>query len=266
MANEVYSTRHGADVSALDEPEIRRIGLSDLTHALVKGWEDFSAKPSHAVFLVLIYPVVGLILLRVTAGEEVFPLLFPLMSGFALVGPFAAVGIYEISRRREAGLDAHWSKAVDVVEHRSFGSILTLGLALVGVFITWLVVAWVIYDSTMGSARFVSSGQFLEDLFTTREGWTMIVLGNLAGLGFAMFAFAISVVSFPYILDRHATAGQAIRTSVRAVAANPGTMALWGLMIAVALVLGTLPFFIGLAVVLPVLAHASWHVYRRVVA
>lgn len=267
MANDVYSAQSLSDEvqAAVDNPVIRRIGTADILDALRRGWEDFKEHPTFAIFLVIIYPVVGLMLMRVTAGEEIFPILFPLMSGFALLGPFAAVGIYEISRRREAGLDATWGRAFGVVEHRSFGSVLTLGLGLMALFLAWLIVAWTIYDATLGSATFRSSEQFLKDVVSTPQGWALIAIGNGVGLIFAIVAFTISVVAFPYILDRHASAAQAVSVSIRAVATNPLTMMLWGLIIAVTLALGTIPFFIGLAIALPVLAHASWHLYRKVV-
>jgi uncharacterized membrane protein len=246
-------------------PQIRKIETADIRVALSKGYDDFMAKPSHVVFLALIYPVAGLFIAEFTIGYEFFPLLFPLMAGFALLGPFAAIGLYEISRRRENGLGTSWKYALDVRHSPSFGSILVLGALLMAIFMLWLGAAWWLYQWTFDGRPLVSIPTFLQEVLTTPHGWALILLGNGLGFLFAVVAFSISVVSFPLLLEQDVGVATAIATSVRAVRTNPKALATWGLVIAVALVLGSLPAFIGLAVVMPVLAHASWHMYRRVV-
>jgi uncharacterized membrane protein len=246
-------------------PEVRRIGPADLRDALQAGLDDFRAMPTHVVFLGLIYPVVGLILARLVFGYDVLPLLFPLAAGFALVGPFAAIGLYELSRRREAGLDTAWKHAFDVLHAPSFGSIAALGLLLVLIFLVWIAAADAIYVATFGYAPAASIPGFLERVFTTPEGWRLIVIGNGVGFLFAVLVLMISVVSFPLLLDRKVSPAVAILTSVRAVLRNPFTMALWGLIVAAGLVVGSIPAFLGLAVIVPILGHATWHLYRRVV-
>jgi uncharacterized membrane protein len=249
----------------LDHPAVRQIGTADLRDALAKGIDDFKAKPSHIVFLCIIYPLVALFASRLTFGYQVLPLLFPLVAGFALVGPLAAIGLYELSRRREAGLEISWRHALGVVRSHSIGAIVTLGLVLVAIFLAWLVVAWGIYAMTLGGAPPTSVGHFAAQLFTTGAGWTLIVLGNGAGLLFAILVLTISVVSFPMLIDRDVSAMTAVQTSIRVVQANPRTMAAWGLIVAGSLAVGCIPFFVGLAIVMPVLGHATWHLYRKVV-
>ena len=246
-------------------PAVRRIGLDDLWNALARGVADFEANRTDVIFLCVIYPVIGLVLGRLASGHGLLPLLFPLASGFALVGPFAAVGLNEISRRREASSDVRWVHAFGVLRAPSIGSIMLLGLMLIALFLLWLVVAQIIYVVTLGPMPPVSVSSFASDVFTTSAGWTMIVVGIGVGFLFALLALAVSVVSFPLLLDRNVGIGSAISTSMRAVATNPGVMALWGLIVACGLVLGSLPFFVGLVVVLPVLGHATWHLYRSVV-
>jgi uncharacterized membrane protein len=246
-------------------PAVRCIGLGDLWDALARGVADFEANRTDVVFLCVIYPVIGLVLGRVASGYGLLPLLFPLASGFALVGPFAAVGLNEISRRREAGGDVRWVDAFGVLRSPSIGPIMLLGLMLIALFLIWLVVAQVIYLVTLGPAPPASVSSFLSDVFTTGAGWTLIILGIGVGFLFALLVLAVSVVSFPLLLDRNVGIGTAVSTSMRAVAANPGVMALWGLIVAVGLVLGSLPLFVGLVVILPVLGHATWHLYRKVV-
>jgi uncharacterized membrane protein len=247
------------------QPTVRRIGLADLKDALARGIDDFMAMPSHAVFLCLIYPIVGVLLGWLTFGYGLMSLLYPLIAGFALLGPFAAIGLYELSRQRERGLAADLTHAFDVFHSPSFGAIAALGLLLMTIFIMWLAVAQAIYVADFGHAPVASIGEFARRVFTTPEGWALIIVGNGIGFLFALVVLTISVVSFPLLLDRDASTVEAVLTSCRAVRANPMIMAIWGLIVAGTLVLGALPFLVGLAVVMPVLGHSTWHLYRKVV-
>lgn len=247
-------------------PTIRKIAFVDLRDALMRGIADFIDAPTHMLFLSLIYPLVGLFLGRLFIGADIVPLLFPLAAGFALIGPFAAVGLYELSRRRELGLPASSIHILDVARSPSRDAILALGGLLTVLFLVWLAVAQALYQSLFGYGAPDSVADFIDDIISTPEGHILIVAGNAIGLVFAVVAMAVSVVSFPLLLDRDVGFVVALHTSVRAVLANPVVMAAWGLVVVVALALGSLPFFIGLAIVMPVLAHATWHLYRRLVA
>jgi len=246
-------------------PVVRKIHLSDLGGAIRAGFDDFSVMPSHVVFLCLIYPIVGVGLARLALGLDVLPLLFPIVAGFALIGPVAALGLYEISRRREQGLPVSWRDAFNVFRSRSLGSIVALSVVLLVVFLVWLATANAIYVASFGYAPAASMPDFLARVFSTPQGWGLILLGNGVGFVFAVVVLAISAISFPLLLDRDVGAITAVLTSVRAVWKNPVPMAAWGLIVAVSLAIGAIPFFLGLAVVVPVLGHATWHLYRRVV-
>ena len=246
-------------------PIVRTIGLRDIKNALAEGIADFSAMPSHAVFLCLIYPIVGVLLARLTLGYEVLPLLFPLAAGFTLLGPFAAIGLYELSRRREQGLDASWQDAFDVLRSPSRGAIAALGLLLLTIFVIWIAVAQAIYVAYFGYEPAASIPHFLDQVFTTPAGRMLMIVGNLVGFLFALGVLTISVISFPLLLDRDVGAVEAVLTSVRVVAKNPLMMAIWGLIVAALLLIGSLPLLFGLAVVVPVLGHSTWHLYRKVV-
>jgi uncharacterized membrane protein len=244
---------------------VRRIGLADLGQALSDGLADFAANRTDVIFLCVIYPLVGLVLGRLASGYDVVPLLFPLASGFALVGPFAAIGLNEMSRRRELGMEVSWMDAFGVLRSPSIGPIIGLGLFLIVIFLLWLVTAVVIYVLTLGPMPPVSIAAFIHDVFTTARGWTLIVVGIGVGFLFAIVTLSISVISFPLLLDRDVNMGTAIGTSVQAVVSNPMPMAVWGLIVAAGLVIGSVPALLGLVIVMPVLGHATWHLYRRVV-
>ncbi len=246
-------------------PQVRTLNFADLKDALARGLDDFRAMPSHAVFLCLIYPVVGFLVARWVLGTNVLPLLFPLAAGFALIGPLAAVGLYEMSRRREQGLDVSWKHALDVFRSPSLGAIAVLGLLLVAIFLTWIAVAQAIYVAHFGYAPAASTPDFIHQVLTTPAGWSLIIIGNGIGFLFAALVLTLSAVSFPLLLDRDAGAAVAVLTSVRVVLANPLVMAGWGVIVAALLVLGSIPAFFGLAVVMPVLGHATWHLYRKAV-
>ena len=246
-------------------PAVYRIKVTDLRDAVVRGLDDFGAYRTDVIFLCLIYPLVGISLALLTFGYETLPLLFPLASGFALVGPVAAVGLYEMSRRREQGIPITWADAFGAISSPAFGAILVLGLVLLAIFLLWLLAANVIYELTLGPEPPVSIAAFVRDVFTTRAGWAMIAVGVGVGLLFALLVLAISVVSFPLLLDRDVGLRTALLTSISAVTANPGPMAVWGLIVAAGLLIGSIPAFLGLIIVMPVLGHATWHLYRKVV-
>jgi len=257
-----HSVRGSRDIAL---PTVRRIRTSDLKAVLMRGLADFEAYRSDVIFICLIYPLVGILLAWLSFGYHFLPLLFPLASGFALLAPVAAVGLYEMSRRREQGHRIGWIDAFGVVRSPGFGAILVLGLVLLAIFVLWMLAAVVIYQLTLGPEPPLSITAFVRDVFTTPAGWTMIVVGVGLGFLFALLVLAISVVSFPLLLDRDVGLYGAVSTSIRAVAANPGPMAVWGLIVAGGLVIGMIPAFLGLIIVMPVLGHATWHLYRKVV-
>jgi uncharacterized membrane protein len=247
------------------QPAVRKIQFSDLIDVLMKGLDDFNAKPSHILLLVVIYPLLALIAARIAGGYDMLPLVFPLLSGFALIGPVAALGLYELSRRRELGLDIGWEHAWSVIYAPSFKAIVGLSMILGAIYFAWLFSALVIHYLVFGSLVPTSIEDFVQQILTTSQGWTLIIVGCGVGFIFAVVVLAISAVSFPMLLDRNVGVMTAIQTSVRVFQANPATMLMWGAIVAGSLVIGSLPLFVGLAVVMPVLGHATWHLYRKTV-
>jgi uncharacterized membrane protein len=265
MGNQVVQDVVGAANPSVELPMVRSIGPADLKEALAKGLDDFWAMPTHVAFLSLMYPVVCLVLGSMTLGHDLVPDLYPLAAGFAIVGPFAAIGLYELSRRRELGLDTSWKHAFDVVYSKSLGAIVVLGILLSVIFVIWVAVARAIYIANFGYEHVTSLTTFASEILTTPQGHNVIVVGTGVGFLFAALAFSVSVVSFPLLLDRNVGVTAAALTSAKVVLKNPKTMALWGLVVAGSLAIGFLGVFFGLALVVPVLGHSTWHLYRRVI-
>ncbi len=255
---------HG-DAGEVEMPRVRHLSVRDLRECLRAGVADFVACRTDVAFLAVLYPVIGILLVWMAMDRSLLPLMFPVMSGFALIGPVAAVGLYEMSRQREAGEEPSWSDAFAVAKSPSFGAILLLGLMLFALFLVWVLTAHGIFYATLGPDLPTSVGAFVRETFTTGAGWAMIIIGCGAGALFAALVLATSVVSFPLLLDRDVGLPVAVITSMRVAAANPVPIAVWGMIVAAGLVLGSIPFFLGLIVVMPILGHATWHLYRRTV-
>ena len=249
--------------SAPDVP-VRTISAADLNAVLREGYRDFLEKRGDILIVGLIYPLIGFVAAAVSLGGAFIPLFFPILAGIGLLGPVAALGFYELARRREAGLDSNWSHFFDVAKRPAWDSILALTGILLLIFFAWIVAAWVLYAAFLGAPP-ETPGDFLRALFTTPEGWGLIIVGNIFGLAFAVIVLAVSVVSLPMLVDCDVSARTALSTSIRAVSANKAVMARWGVTVAVLLVLGALPALIGLAFVLPWLGYATWHLYTRLV-
>lgn len=252
----------GADTDVM--PQVRRLSLDNLWWSLRKGWQDMAAFRSDVLFVCLLYPVMGGLLLALAAQGNFIHLLFPVLTGFALIGPVAALGLYQMSRRREAGQPTNWLALLDVMKSPRFGRILMLSLFNVVIFLIWIMLADMIFRLTLGEVPPTYAG-FLTDVLTTPEGWTLAVIGTATGFGLAVVVLAVGVVSFPLLLDRDVSLPVAVMTSVRVSRENPLVIATWGLIVAGALALGALPALLGLVLALPLLGHATWHLYRAAV-
>jgi uncharacterized membrane protein len=249
----------------LDMPVVRRIAMSDLGDALRRGTADFWAKPSHYVVLALIYPILGIVLTVWMNGFYTWPLLYPLVGGFALLGPLAALPLYEVSRQRELGRDPGWSEALGVWRSPAIAAIAVLGVMLLVFFTLWLAAAQALYESLFGASTPQTLNGLLAQVLGEPGGTTLLIAGTILGALFALVTLCTTVIAFPLLLDRDVGAFVAVETSFRAVLANPGPMLVWGVLVGAAVFVGSLPLFVGLAVVLPILGHATWHLYRKLV-
>lgn len=260
-----YATVVAAPARDNAPPQVRKLAMGDLRTALRKGWEDLAAMRLDVMFACMLYPLMGAVLLALAAQGNLTHLLFPALSGFALVGPVAALGLYELSRWREAGQEVSWASMFDVLRSPRFPRIVMLALFNGVIFMAWLLLADAIHAMTLGPERPESLMALLTAAVTTPAGWAMTIIGTGVGFLLAVAVLAVSVVSFPLLLDRDVSLPVAVTTSVRVARENPQVIAAWGLIVALGLAIGILPFLLGLIVVLPVLGHATWHLYRAAV-
>ena len=246
-------------------PEVRPIGLAEVRTALRLGAQDFGAMRTDVIFLCMIYPVIGLAMGYLAFHDNMIHMIFPIVSGFALLGPAAGVGLYQMSRRREERGSATWADAFDVIEEPAFGAIVVLGLFLLALFLVWLLAANILYAAVMGSDVPLSLGAFVTSVLMTAKGSVLVLVGIPVGFVFAAVTLVVSVVSFPMLVERNIGLAEAVVTSCRVARTSPGAVAAWGLIVAAGLVIGAIPALLGLAVVLPILGHATWHLYRAAV-
>lgn len=248
------------------DPVVRTITFSDITESLSAGLRDFQAAPAYGLFFGLIYAAAGILLMLSISALKMTYLAYPLGAGFALIGPLVAVGLYEVSRRRELGLPLSWGAVLKTSLTQARGEIGWMSFVVLFVLIIWLYQVRLLLALFLGFEPISTLRDFLTVVLTTPQGWMFLAVGHVIGAILSLVLFSLTVVSFPLLLDRPVDFITAMITSVRAVALNPRPMVLWALTIVILLVTASLPMFLGLIVVLPVLGHATWHLYRRLVA
>jgi uncharacterized membrane protein len=251
-------------ISGKTDPVVRPITFGDVAEALIQGLRDFQAAPLYGMALGALYCIAGIAIILSVTKLGMSYLAYPLAAGFTLLGPFVAVGFYEISRKREAGQTASLADIRNAMMSRP--EIGWMAFVTLFIFIMWMYQARFLMALFFGlNASFTSLPQFIATVLTTPEGLVFLLVGNMIGAFLAIVLFSLTVVSFPLLLDRDVDCVTAMITSVRAVARSPAPLLAWAGMVVVLLVLAALPFFIGLIVVLPVLGHATWHLYRRII-
>ena len=248
----------------LGVPPLGSVTASMLTESLRRGWADFRRAPLFGLFFAAVYIVTGLVFALVTwqTGHSYW-LVFAAV-GFPLVGPFAAVGLYEVSRRLERGMPLEFGAILGVVVQQSRRQLPSICAIILFMFLVWFFIAHMIFALFMGFATMTNVSTSF-DIYLTREGLTMLAVGSLVGAGFALLLYMITVISLPLLLDREVDFVTAMITSFQTVAANPAVLIPWGLVIAALTFAAMVPWFLGLFVVLPLLGHATWHLYDQIV-
>ena len=246
-------------------PKVRAVTFGDLHDVLRSGWADFRKAPMYGLFFAAVYAAGGVVLVAAVTAWDMRWLSYPLVIGFALIGPFIATGLYEVSRRLETNSALSWREVLGVVWDQHRRELGWMAIVMLFVFWIWMYQARTLFAVFFGSQGFATYDGFAEAVLTTTNGWTFLIVGHIVGAVISMILFALTVVSCPLLLEREVDFITAMITSVRAVLKSPVVMGSWGLFVVVSVMLSAIPAFLGLLVVLPVLGHATWHLYHRAV-
>lgn len=246
-------------------PKVRQINFSDLADVLAKGWHDYRRAPLFGIFFGSIYALGGIVLVAALFEFDLAWMAYPLVIGFALIGPFVATGLYEVSRRLESGQQLKWSQVLSIVWHQHRRELGWMAFVMLFIFWIWMYQIRTLVAVFFGFDGFASFDGFVEAVFTTSNGWTFLAVGHLVGALISLVLFTITVVSCPILLERDIDFVTAMITSVRSVLASPLVMIAWGMFVVVSVIVSSIPGFLGMMIVMPVLGHATWHLYKRVV-
>jgi uncharacterized membrane protein len=247
-------------------PVVQKISFADIGAALAAGWRDFLAHPAYGLFFGAVYAAGGLLVVGSVIALNMAYFAYPLVAGFALIGPFVAVGLYEVSRRRERGEPLSWGGVLGVINRSRRGELTWMAFAMLFALVVWmyqvrLLIAFFMADSMAGTLA-----DFVTQMVTTPNGLLFLALGHGIGAVLSLLIFAITVVSVPMLLDRDVDFITAMIASVKAVTTSPLPMIAYGAAVVLALLAACVPAFLGLLIVLPVLGHTTWHLYRRAIA
>lgn len=246
-------------------PVVRPVTTADIRAALSSGLDDFRAAPLYGAFFGAIYAVAGILIVLAVTRFHMPWLGYPLAAGFALLGPFVAVGTYEVSRRIEAGTPLSWSGVLGVMLAQRGREFSWLAFVTLFVFLIWMYQVRLLLALFLGFKSFASFSEFVQIVLTTPEGLMFLAVGHVVGAALALGVFSLTVVSFPLLLDRDVDFITAMITSVKAVTTSPVPMLGWGAIVALTLMVAAVPMFLGLLIALPVLGHTTWHIFRRLV-
>lgn len=241
---------------------VNDLTLADLRNALASGLKDFAAHPVYGLFFAAVYVAAGLFLYVALVDWGQAEWLIPAAAGFPLIAPFTAVGLYEVSRRREVGLPLGWGKVLGALRGHGDDQILMMGGIVFVAFSFWMIVAHSVFAIFLAESGIGSESLAI---FTTRAGIMMLVVGSAIGALMALAFYAVTVISLPMLVDREVDFLTAIITSLATFRGNRLVLLVWAVVIAVLLFAAMVPLFLGLLVALPVLGHATWHLYRRAV-
>lgn len=246
-------------------PRIRAIDLEDVRDALRAGGADFKAEPKFGIVIGLIYALAGIAMMAGIAGAAPIWAIIPLMLGFPLVGPFVAVGFYEISRARAEGRKPTWGDVLRLMLAQRNRELVWMAMVVLFVFWIWIYQVRLLLALWLGFAAFSDPASFASVAFTTPAGIGFLINGTIVGGLLALVLFSLTVTAIPLLLDQDRDIVTAMIASVRSVLASPRPMLSWAVFVAVCLFIAMLPAFLGLAIALPILGHATWHLYTKTV-
>ena len=266
MDGQDWANQNLVETPRKPEPVVRAIAIADVTESLAQGLRDFQHAPVYGLTFGILYFLGGLATYLTASAFNLLYLTYPIAAGFALAGPLVAIGLYEVSRMIERGEALSWGRVIGAIRQQAGKEIGWMSFVVLFVLIIWLYQVRLLLALFLGFEQIAIMRDFLQVILGTPQGWMFLAVGHVIGAMLSVVLFALTVVSFPLLLDRDVDFITAMITSVRAVARSPGPLLIWAAMIAGLLVIASLPFFAGIIIVLPVLGHASWHLYRKLVA
>ncbi|CUH49620.1 DUF2189 domain-containing protein [Ruegeria atlantica] len=246
-------------------PQINRVTTSDITASLKAGFSDFLARPFMSGFFGLFYAVFGILMVWSLVWLGKIWMIIPAIVGFPLVAPFAAAGLYEMSRRLQNGERFGWSEILTVMANQRKREMGWMAFVTLFIFWVWIYQIRLWLAITLQNASFSDFEGFLNIVFFTPQGWTFLAIGTCVGAFLSAVLFSVTVVAMPMLLDRETNFVSAMLTSLRVVAESPGVMLTWAAIISVTVLLSLVPAFLGLIFTLPILGHTTWHLYQRAV-
>lgn len=246
-------------------PQIQSITFRDIRDALEAGFADFLRAPLFGLFFGGIFLVGGLVILASLTVLDMPWMIIPVAIGFPLIGPFVAVGLYEVSRRLDSGQPLVWSEILLVVFRQRERQLSWMAFVVLFIFWMWIYQVRLLLALFLGFKSFSSIPRFVEIITTTPEGLAFLAVGTLVGAALALVLYSATVIAMPLLLERELDFITAMITSFKTVIKNPVPMIGWGLIVAVLAIIAMLPLFLGMLVILPILGHATWHLYKRAV-
>ena len=246
-------------------PKVHALTAGDIRAAFNQGYADFLRAPLFGFFFSGVYVIGGLLIAQSLLVWDMSWMIYPVAIGFPLIAPFAAVGLYEVSRRLSTGEPLAWNEILSVIRLQSKRELAFMAFVVLFIFWIWMYQVRLLIALILGRMSFATWESFTQTLFTTPEGWTFLIVGHVVGAVLALALFSITVVSIPMLLDRNVDFVTAMITSVKAVAASPVVMLGWGVVVTLMVIAAMIPVFLGLLIALPVLGHTTWHIYKKAV-
>ena len=246
-------------------PDVNALSVADLRAALMAGLSDFARAPLYGLGIGAIFALIGATIVLALTVWDIPWMIYPFAIGFPLIGPFAAVGLFEVSRRLEKGEPISWSIVFSAVWRQRGRELSWMAFVMLFFFWMWMYQVRLLIALFLGRLSFATLEKFFNIVLYTPEGWLFLAVGHLVGAALALVLFSITVVSIPLLMERNYDFVTAMITSVKSVVASPVVMLGWGVFVTLAIIAASLPLFAGLLVVLPILGHATWHIYKRAV-
>jgi uncharacterized membrane protein len=244
-------------------PKVKALTFKELEKALSRGLADFIEKPQFGLAIGLACALFGIAIVACIRWLDIPWMIYPFAIGFPLVGPFLAVGLYEVSRRLAAGEPVTWNAILSRMWIQRGRELSWMAFVMLFLIWVWVYQVRLLMALFLGMKSFSTIDSFIKVLLTTTEGWLFLGIGHLVGAVLALVVYSLTVISIPLLMEKELDIVTAMITSVKVVLASPLIMICWGIAVTLLVIVASLPLFLGLVIVLPVLGHTTWHIYKK---